>query len=59
MRSVLKDPNFTIVLEYKKGTHSMQKFATDQAKKRGIHSDAVDHRFRWGTKRQQDRYALW
>lgn len=57
MRSVLKDPTFIVVLEDKKGTHSMRKFATDQAKKRGIHKDEVDHRFRWGTKRQQDRYA--
>jgi hypothetical protein len=57
MCSVLKDPKFIIVLEDKKGTHSMRKFATDQAKKRGIHKDTVDHEFCWGTKRQQERYA--
>ena len=57
MRKVLHDPSFIIVLEDKKGTHSMRKFGTDQAKKRGIHKDDIDHRFRWGTKRQQDRYA--
>ena len=57
MRKVLHDPSFIVVLEDKKGTHSMRKFSTDQAKKRGIHKDDIDHRFRWGTKRQQDRYA--
>ena len=31
--------------------------STDQAKKRGIHKDNIDHRFHWRNKRQQDRYA--
>ena len=30
MKSVLKDPNFHIVLDDKKGTHSMRKFAAEQ-----------------------------
>jgi hypothetical protein len=57
MRKVLHDPSFIVVLEDKKGTHSMRKVSTDQAKKRGIHKDDIDHRFHWGTKCQQDRYA--
>ena len=56
IRKVLHDPSFTttVVLEDKKG---MQKISPDQAKKRGIHKDNIDHRFHWRNKRQQDRYA--
>jgi hypothetical protein len=35
MDRVLKDPAFVTVLNELKGTHSMQKFATDMAKKKG------------------------
>ena len=35
----------------------MQNNSTDQAKKRGIHKDNIDHQFRWGNKRQQDRFV--
>ena len=57
MDRVLKDPVFVTVLNELKGTHSMQKFATDMAKKKGIVKDWIDHRFRWLSKRMQDNYA--
>ena len=56
-KSVLKDPEFEIILEEKKGTHSMRKFATDMAKKRGIHKDDLDLLFRWLLNRMQNNYA--
>ena len=51
MDRVLKDPAFVTVLNELKGTHSMQKFATDMAKKKGIVKDWIDHWFRWLSKR--------
>tara|TARA_B110001452_G_scaffold79558_1_gene65063 strand:+ start:443 stop:2851 length:2409 start_codon:yes stop_codon:yes gene_type:complete len=57
MGRVLKDPAFITVLNELKGTHSMRKFATDMAKKKGIVKDWIDHRFRWLSKRMQDNYA--
>ena len=57
MKKVLNDPDFEVILEEKKGTHSMRKFATDMAKKRGMLKDWIDLQFRWLRKRMQDNYA--
>ena len=58
MKEVLDDPTFDIVLDDKKGTHSMRKFATDRARKNGQKKDDIDHRFRWKKKKgQQDNYT--
>ena len=57
MKQVINDPAFDVVLDEKQGTHSMRKFATDFAKRNGIHKDDIDHRFRWRSKRMQDNYA--
>ena len=58
MKSVRDDPTFDIVLDDKKGTHSMRKFATDRARKNGQKKDDIDHRFRWKQKKsQQDSYT--
>ena len=43
MKKVLKNTLFNIILDEKKGTHSMRKFATDMAKKRQITKDMLDH----------------
>ena len=58
MIEVLKDPSFVVVLDGPKGTHSIRKMATNEARKRGCGKNATDHRARWKTDtRQQDTYA--
>ena len=58
MKKVLKDPEFITILEDLKGTHSMRKFAVDEARKRGMSKDDVDMRMRWvNHRRMQEIYA--
>ena len=57
LKSILTDDESQVLLDELKGTHSMRKFATDMAKKRGIHKDDIDLRFRWMQKRMQNNYA--
>ena len=54
----MKDPSFIVVLDGPKGSHSIRKAATFEARKLGCSKDEVDHRARWksGT-RQQDAYT--
>ena len=54
----LKDPLFVVVLDGPKGTNSIRKMATQEARKRGGGKNATDHRAQWKTDtRQQDTYV--
>ena len=44
-------------IEELKGLHSIRKIAATRAKKNGCTKDEIDHRFRWKTKQQQDKYV--
>jgi hypothetical protein len=58
LKKTFQSHEFNVVDEGKKGTHSMRKFATTQARGNGCSKDDTDCRARWkGHKRQQDEYA--
>ena len=54
---IINDPEFDVVLDEKKGTHSMRKFATDMAKKRQMMKDWIDLRFWWSLKQMHCMHA--
>ena len=57
MRAILNDYDFKVIVEGKRGTHSIRKMATTRARKSGCSKDDTDTRARWKRKRQQDNYA--
>ena len=44
-KKILKDPEFDVIRDDKKGTHSMRKFSATQAQKIMMHKDHVGHCF--------------
>ena len=57
MNQILNDRDLGNVIEGKRGTHSIRKFATTRARRNGCTKDDTDTRARWKQKRQQDTYA--
>ena len=57
MKNILNDNNFRIILEGKRGTHSIRKMTKKRARKCGCTKDETDTRARWKQRLQQDSYA--
>ena len=58
LRKIIKNPEFAIVCDGHKGTHSTRKYACTKARLCGCSEGEVNHRARWkGKKDQQDKYV--
>ena len=58
MKQIINDEEFiNIVVDGKRGTHSIRKMTTTRARRHGCSKDEVGTRARWKRQRQQDSYA--
>ena len=58
LKSILDDKDMDIIMEGKRGSHSIRKFATTRARRNDCSIDEIDYRGRWKSRRrQQDQYT--